>query len=120
MHIWFANEKIVACSCLVLKYDHDLARTLSMTSLLLEVPKRFQDILDIVTAYDIYLRLEKSLQLAVNKGDDFGNKLIYVRILGYLIHYVPTDQRLENIVKEITSSVDDSALLNVGKIYYDH
>ena len=53
-------------------------------SLPLEVPKRFRDILDIVTAYDICLRLEKSLQLAINKGDDVGNKLITFESLAIL------------------------------------
>ena len=93
-----------------------------MTSLPLEVPKRFRDIPDAVTAYDICLGLEKFLLLAVvNKGDDVGSKLIYVRILGYLVHHFPTDQGLGKIVEEIISSVDDSALqVDVGKIYYDH
>lgn len=93
-----------------------------MTSLPLEVPKRFRDIPDAVMAYDICLGLEKFLLLAVvNKGDDVGSKLIYVRILGYLVHHFPTDQGLGNIVEEIISSVDDSALqVDVGKIYYDH
>jgi hypothetical protein len=91
-----------------------------MTSLPLRVPKRLQDSPDVVNAYDICLRLEKSVQLAVDKGDDVGNKQIYIRIIGYLIHYVPTDQALKHVVEEISSYADDSALLDVGKRYYDH
>jgi hypothetical protein len=91
-----------------------------MTSLPLRVPKTLRDIADVVDVYDICLRLEKSFQLAVDKGEDVRNNLIYIRILGYLIHYVPTNQGLKNIVEEITSCADDSALLDVGKIYFDH
>jgi hypothetical protein len=91
-----------------------------MTSLPLRVPERLREIPDIVGTYDICLGIEKALQLAIDKGDDVGNNQIYIRILGYLIHYVPTDQGLRNIVEEISSCVDDSAILDVGKKYYDH
>jgi hypothetical protein len=70
-----------------------LTSKFSMTPLPLKVPTRLRDIPDVVNAYDICLRLEKSLQLAVYKGGDVRNKLIYVRILGYLINIfytVPT------------------------------
>ncbi|KAF8900272.1 hypothetical protein CPB84DRAFT_1815431 [Gymnopilus junonius] len=53
----------------------------------------------------------QSLQRAVDNGDDVGNNLVYVRILGYLMHYV---------VEEVSSCVDDSAVLAVGQMYYDH
>ena len=72
-----------------------------MTSLPPEVPTRLRDIAEISSAYGTYLRLEKSFHLAVDKGSDAGNDLIYIRILGHLIHYVPTDQGLKNIVEEI-------------------
>ena len=91
-----------------------------MTSLPHRVPNRLRDIADVVSVYDICLRLEKSLQLAIDIGDYVGNTHIYIRILGYLIHYVPTDQGLKNIVEEIHSCADDSALLDVGKMYYNH
>ncbi|KJA16259.1 hypothetical protein HYPSUDRAFT_147992, partial [Hypholoma sublateritium FD-334 SS-4] len=42
------------------------------------------------------------------------------RILGYLIHYVPTERGLKMVVEEICSCDDDSALLVVGKMCYDH
>ncbi|KXN81616.1 hypothetical protein AN958_04110 [Leucoagaricus sp. SymC.cos] len=91
-----------------------------MTSLPPRVHQRLQDVAHVVSAYDICLRLEKSLQLAANKGDDVGNNLIFIRILGYLIHYAPTDQGLKTVVEEISSCIDDSALLLFGKMYYDH
>jgi len=76
-----------------------------MTSLPLRVPKRLQDIPDVVGVYNICLRLEKSLQLAVDKGDESSP--------------LPTEQGLKHIVKEISSCADDSALLDVGRVYYD-
>jgi len=91
-----------------------------MTSLPSEVPNRLRHIANVVSAYNICLRLEKSLQSAVDRGEDIGDNLIFVRIPGYLIHYVPTDRGLKNVVQEISSCIDDSALLNVGKMYYDH
>ena len=91
-----------------------------MTSLPLRVPERLRDIADVVGVYNICLALEKSLQLAIDKGNDVGNSQIYIRILGYLIHYAPTDQGLWGNVKEIISCVDDSTILGVGKMYYDY
>ena len=93
-----------------------------MTSLPPEVPERLRYIAEIISAYNTCLILENTLQLAVDKGEDVSlrNKLVYVRILGYLIHYVPTNQGLKNTAKEISSCTDDSTLLDVGRMYYDH
>ena len=93
-----------------------------MTSLPPKIPERLRYISGIISAYNTCLILENTLQLAVDKGEDVSlrNKLVYIRILGYLIHYVPTDQGLKNTVKEISSCTDDSTLLDVGKMYYDH
>ena len=74
----------------------------------------------IVSAYNICLKLERSLQEDVEKGKDVGNNLVFIRILGYLLHHLPTDEGLKTVVHEIFSSKDDSALLRVGKMYYDH
>jgi len=90
-----------------------------MTSLPSEVPKRLRNVAHVVSAYNICLRLEKSLQ-AIDQGEDVGQNMINIRILGYLIHFVPTDQGLRTVVQEISSCKDDSALLAVGKMYYDH
>ena len=93
-----------------------------MTSLPSQVPPRLRDIAHVVSAYNICLRLEKSLQDAANKGEDreVGKKLIYIRIMGYLIHHVPTDRGLKTVVLEISSSENDSDLLQIGKMYFDH
>jgi hypothetical protein len=91
-----------------------------MTSLPPEISKRLRDIPEIICAYNICLRLENTLQLAVDKGEDVGKKLIYIRILGYLMHHSPTDQGVASVVKEIVSSAHNSDLLDVGKWYFDH
>ena len=80
-----------------------------MTSLPPKVPQRLQDSAQVVSAYDICLRLERSLQLAVVNGNNVGNDIIYIRILGYLIHYVPTDQGLKTVVVEVVSAMTDRA-----------
>ncbi|KAF8872013.1 hypothetical protein CPB84DRAFT_1899544 [Gymnopilus junonius] len=46
----------------------------------------------------------KALQWAIDKGKDIGRKMIYIRILGYLI----------------SSSISDTALLEIRKMYFDH
>jgi hypothetical protein len=93
-----------------------------MTPLPPEVSKRLRDTpeISITSAYDICLRLENTLQLAADKGEDVGNKLIYIRILGYLMHHSPTDQGVASVIKEIVSAAHSSELLDVGKWYFDH
>jgi hypothetical protein len=46
--------------------------------------------------------------------------MVCIRILGYLLHHLPTNEGLKTVVHEIVSSTDDSALLRVGKMYYNH
>jgi hypothetical protein len=91
-----------------------------MTSLPPQVPPGLQHIAHIVSAYNICLRLEKSLQSDRYEGKDVGRNLIYIRILGFLIHHVPTDRALKTVVYEISSCADNSALLKVGEMYYNH
>lgn len=83
-----------------------------------------------VSAYNKCLTLERSLQRAVDEAGEINPKpgkpqtpsrdLIYIRILGYLLHFVPTDQGATEVVSEIVLAKSDEALLEVGKFYYDH
>ncbi|KDR73312.1 hypothetical protein GALMADRAFT_270137 [Galerina marginata CBS 339.88] len=93
-----------------------------MTPLPPKVPERLQDDVHVhaVSAYNICLSVESSLQLAVNNGENVEKDIIYIRILGYLIHFVPTDLGLTVVVAEIFSAKSDRDLLNVGKTYFDH
>ena len=61
-----------------------------------------------------------SSQKAIDKGEDVGQNMIYIGILGYLIHFVPTAQGLKTVVYEIGSCNEESvSLLAVGKMYYE-
>ena len=96
---------------------------MNMTSLPRQVPAILQqhhNLCNIVSAYNICLGMERSLQEDIDKGNDVGRNQIYIRILGYLIHHVPTDRGLGHVVTEITSAMRDSDLLEVGKRYFDH
>ncbi|KJA27278.1 hypothetical protein HYPSUDRAFT_157352 [Hypholoma sublateritium FD-334 SS-4] len=52
-------------------------------------------------------------------GGNIENNLVYVRILGCLLHHIQ-DLGLHTVVYEIVSCKDDVALLSVGQMYYDH
>ena len=93
-----------------------------MTPLPPKLPERLQNDahVDTMSAYNICLRVESSLQQAVNNNENIGNDIIYIRILGYLIHFVPTDLGLRVVVAEILSAKSDRALLDVGKMYFNH
>lgn len=91
-----------------------------MSPLPSNVPERLQDTAHIMNAYNTCLRLEQSLQSTVDKGGNAGHDLVYIRILGYLIHLVPGEQGLKTVVQEISSCDGDSALLALGQMYYDH
>ena len=89
-----------------------------MTPLPSEIPPRFPYV---ESAYNMCLGLEKSLQEAANEGQNVGKDLIYIRILGFLFHHVPTDEGLKTIINEVCSTACNSALLlQVGKMYFDH
>lgn len=93
-----------------------------MTALPPQLPERFQGDANVhaASAYKFCSRLQGSLQQAVDKGENVGNDIIYIRTLGYLLHFVPTDVGLKVVVAEIFAAMSDRALLNVGKMYFDH
>jgi hypothetical protein len=96
-----------------------------MISLPPQVPPRLQHLAHVVSAYNICLRLEDSLQKERKEIKDVEKKLVekklvYIRILGFLIHHIPSDRGVKTVVYEISSSEDNSALLEVGKMYYNH
>jgi hypothetical protein len=92
-----------------------MAQPLSATPPL-RIPNRPTDL----STYNTCLRIEKSLQTTVNNVRKVADDLIYIRILGYLIHYVVSDHGLATVMKEIDSAADDNALLQVGRKYFEH
>jgi len=98
------------------------------TPLPTEVPFRVQNVAHVKSAYNICRRLESSLMIIYDKLDFKKTaerevvrmQLVYIRILGYMIHYTPTDRGMKAVVEEISSSMTDDALLACGRHYYDH
>ena len=94
--------------------------TTFMTSLPAEAPPNVQGLTDVVEAYGICLQLQSALQRAINIGKNIGNDMIYIRILGYLIHYPATDEQLRMVSRQIISANDNISLLQIGQSYFSH
>lgn len=90
-----------------------------MTLLPTTVPKKLKHNAQVLTAYDICLKLENTLQLAVKTDGHVKNDLIYIRILGHLIHCMPTPEVLHAVVTEIIEATNSRAILDAGKTYFD-
>jgi hypothetical protein len=85
-----------------------------------ELPQGKSESPHVVSAYNRCLHLDASLQ-AQNPGNDAksAKKLIYVRILGYLLHHVPSEEGLHQAVTDILSCRTDENLLELGLMYFD-
>ena len=94
---WMSRCHIPTFAC----HNHGTLGLANMTALPPEVPLRVQHLGSVVSTYITCMRLEKILQQDVDMGQNVGNGLIYIRILGYLIHYVPTDEGLRTVTYEI-------------------
>jgi hypothetical protein len=86
-----------------------------MTALPVELPSRLSTSPAICGAYPIVCRFEKSAQTHPD-----SKRLIYARILGYLMLEGPSDEACVAIAREILSCADEDVLANNGKMYYDH
>jgi hypothetical protein len=65
-------------------------------------------------AYKTILSLERSV-----RSDPDLKKLIYARILGYLLLHGPSGKARSTVALEIVSCNGEAALLTNGKMYYD-
>ncbi|KAF9550037.1 hypothetical protein CPC08DRAFT_699393 [Agrocybe pediades] len=81
------------------------------------------------SAYETCLRVERALQNQLdnasakkrtNETTETDLHLVYVRVLGYLLHYIPTRTGLDNLSGEIGTCTSDEALFKLGQMYYDH
>jgi hypothetical protein len=86
-----------------------------MTALPLELPNKLNNSPTIRGAYTIVLRFEQS-----GKTHPDPKRLIYARILGYLMLAGPSDEASEAVALEVISCDDEDALALNGKMYYDH
>ena len=74
-----------------------------------------------MSTYETCLRIEGVLQRASGNGKQIRNDLVYLRILGYLLHYALSHQGLLRVITEITwAGNDDGAIFQVGRMYHDH
>lgn len=86
-----------------------------MTALPAELPRRLSTSPAIRGAYAIVCRFERSAQTHPDP-----KRLIYARILGYLMLEGPSDEARVAIAQEILSCTDEDVLATNGKMYYDH
>ncbi|RDB30147.1 hypothetical protein Hypma_012344 [Hypsizygus marmoreus] len=87
-----------------------------MTQLPTELPTRLQNSATIRRAYPTILSLE---QAAHNHVD--SRRLIYARILGYLLLEGPSDQARTTVASEVISrQQNEDDVTAIGKAYYDH
>ena len=87
-----------------------------------ELPPRFHNSPSILDAYPQILNLEKSEQAAYSQDPSADRKrLIFTRILGYLILEGPSDEARTAVAREVNAcSGDEEDLLAIGQLYFDH
>jgi hypothetical protein len=86
-----------------------------------ELPPRLHDFPSIVGAYPQILNLERNEQAAYSRDpSDRGKRLIYARILGYLILEGPSDHARVAVALEVNACNDDEKLLAIGQLYFNH
>lgn len=86
-----------------------------MTALPAELPSRLSNSHTIRSAYSIATGFEQSAQTHSDP-----KRLIYARILGYLILEGPSDQARIAVAQEVISCDNEDELSANGKAYYDH
>lgn len=90
-----------------------------------ELPPRLHNSSTISGAYPQILELERELQAAYSRepSDDGGKKLMYARILGYLILEGPSDEARIAVGLEVhacNGEGKEEKLLAIGQFYFDH
>jgi hypothetical protein len=87
-----------------------------MTKLPLELPSHLRDkSAQITGAYAAVLDLEQTSGHEIDR-----RKLMYARILGYLILEGPSDQARATVAREVASCANNEHMLDLGKAYFDH
>ena len=86
-----------------------------MTALPAELPNRLSNSPAIRGSYPIILRLEQSA-----KTHPDPKRLMYARLLGYLMLEGPSDGARVAVTQEVLSCAGEDSLALNGKMYYDH
>ncbi|KAJ3567185.1 hypothetical protein NP233_g6525 [Leucocoprinus birnbaumii] len=86
------------------------------------LPSGYHHVEDLVIAYYACRRAEEELRMeTVNSNKDLEKKLVCVRILGFLLHYSPSEQGLKTVAKETSlCACDVERLCEAGKFYLNH
>ena len=92
----------------------------TMSKLPSEIPPQLQHFDHLIDAYNKCLDIEASIQRDIDSNVNVGRKMIYCRILGYLILHSPNDQAVGTVVGEIVACEDYESLLTAGQNYYNH
>jgi len=88
-----------------------------------ELPRRYYNSPSIFGAYPQILSLERNEQAAYSRDgtESQRKRLMYARIVGYLILEGPSDQaRVAVALEVICCNNEEEKLLAVGKHYFDH
>ncbi|GBE88143.1 hypothetical protein SCP_1203730 [Sparassis crispa] len=72
------------------------------------------------SAYQICLRLEEEIEADASPAQNSKEQMIFCRILGYLLCYGPNIGARVAVYKQIISCKDKKALVQLGKMYFDH
>ena len=87
------------------------------------LPPRLHNSPSILDAYPQILNLERNEQAAYSSDPsaDRSKRLIYARILGYLILEGPSDQARVTVALEVNAcNGDEEKMLAIGHFYFDH
>ena len=87
-----------------------------------ELPPRFHNSPSILDAYPQILNLEKSEQASYSQDPSAdGKRLIFTRILGYLILEGPSYEARIAVAREVNAcGGDEEEMLLIGQLYFDH
>jgi hypothetical protein len=88
-----------------------------------ELPPHLHNFHSILDAYPQIQNLERTEQAAYSRDPsaDRCKRLMYVRILGYLILEGPSDQARETIAIEVNAANGrEEKLFIIGQFYFDH
>jgi hypothetical protein len=87
-----------------------------------ELPPRLHNSSSILGAYPQILNLEINEQATYSRDpSDRGKRLMYARILGYLILQGPSDLARVTVALEVNAcNGEEEKMLAVGRFYFDH
>ena len=88
-----------------------------------ELSPRLQNSPSILGAYPQILNLERNEQAAKirDPSADRKKRLMYARIVGYLILEGPSDQARVTVALEVNAcNGDEEKMLGIGRLYFDH